>query len=571
MEIAQPPLPETTASPLNLPNHGHYGVGNIDLQPKETKIVYYVDDEDVPYSIKVNMPPDSITLRDLKQVLSLPKTNYKFFFKALDEDFGVLKEEIADDEAKLPVFKGKGKESIVAYIVSAEGSNVSSGSRSQITEVSGVPHNHHRGEDHGIYYSTMSDTFDSTTCTETESFVSSRRMPRYRNGHSNRRHHCEYESSSVMTSEVDSTCYSDSEEDDDDDAQTISRVSTTTDETSVSRIHANRNRRRRLRHRMPAMSRMSSDSSVTSSSMSLNIITVVLNMDTVNFLGISIVGQSNQSGDGGIYVGSIMKGGAVALDGKIEPGDLILQVNDVNFENMTNDEAVHVLRDEVNKRGPIKLVVAKCWDPKGYFALQKTEPVRPIDPGAWVAHTEAARATDYMVRPVSALTSASSSIGSSTRPETERSFDSTPISLEMDMLTITNLMAARDSGLPVRDRTWLKIPIPNAFLGSDAVDWLYTHVQGFADRRQAKKYASEMLKQNFIKTAMNKSFKEQCYYVFGDFIGFAPARHIPELRKSPSSEDNDVWNVLAAALPSAEGHHDEDLLVIETPDDHGTV
>lgn len=42
--------------------------------------------------------------------------------------------------------------------------------------------------------------------------------------------------------------------------------------------------------------------------MSLNIITVSLNMDTVNFLGISIVGQSNKGGDGGIYVGSIMKG-----------------------------------------------------------------------------------------------------------------------------------------------------------------------------------------------------------------------------------------------------------------------
>ena len=30
--------------------------------------------------------------------------------------------------------------------------------------------------------------------------------------------------------------------------------------------------------------------------------------DTVNFLGISIVGQTNKGGDGGIYVGSIMKG-----------------------------------------------------------------------------------------------------------------------------------------------------------------------------------------------------------------------------------------------------------------------
>ena len=45
-----------------------------------------------------------------------------------------------------------------------------------------------------------------------------------------------------------------------------------------------------------------------------------------NFLGISIVGQSNDRGDGGIYIGSIMKGGAVAADARIEPGDMLLQV-----------------------------------------------------------------------------------------------------------------------------------------------------------------------------------------------------------------------------------------------------
>ena len=83
------------------------------------------------------------------------------------------------------------------------------------------------------------------------------------------------------------------------------------DHSSVSRLHLSGRRRpqRRRRHRVPpAMSRTSSFSSITDSTMSLNIITVTLNMDTVNFLGISIVGQSNKGGDGGIYVGSIMKG-----------------------------------------------------------------------------------------------------------------------------------------------------------------------------------------------------------------------------------------------------------------------
>jgi len=94
---------------------------------------------------------------------------------------------------------------------------------------------------------------------------------------------------------------------------------------------------------------------------------------------------------------------------------MILQVNDINFENMSNDEAVRVLREVVQKPGyvpksllddqdvtvyyfrPIKLVVAKCWEPnpKGYFTIPRTEPVRPIDPGAWVAHTAAIRGQLY--------------------------------------------------------------------------------------------------------------------------------------------------------------------------------
>ena len=43
--------------------------------------------------------------------------------------------------------------------------------------------------------------------------------------------------------------------------------------------------------------------------------------------------------------------GAVAADGRIEPGDMLLQVNDVNFENMSNEDAVRVLRNIVHKPG----------------------------------------------------------------------------------------------------------------------------------------------------------------------------------------------------------------------------
>ena len=47
------------------------------------------------------------------------------------------------------------------------------------------------------------------------------------------------------------------------------------------------------------------------------------------------------------------------------------------------------------------------------------------------------------------------------------------------MVAIVRAMQKADSGLEVRDRTWLKIKIPNAFLGSDMVDWLLDKVEGF--------------------------------------------------------------------------------------------
>ncbi|KAI2532711.1 dishevelled segment polarity protein 3, partial [Homo sapiens] len=104
------------------------------------------------------------------------------------------------------------------------------------------------------------------------------------------------------------------------------RFSSSTEQSSASRL-MRRHKRRRRKQKVSRIERSSSFSSITDSTMSLNIITVTLNMEKYNFLGISIVGQSNERGDGGIYIGSIMKGGAVAADGRIEPGDMLLQAH----------------------------------------------------------------------------------------------------------------------------------------------------------------------------------------------------------------------------------------------------
>ncbi|KAK3793983.1 hypothetical protein RRG08_011514 [Elysia crispata] len=497
----------------------------------ETKIIYHIDDEDTPYLIKLPIPADRVTLGDFKNALNRP--NFKFFFKSMDDDFGVVKEEIVDEDANLPCFNGR----VVSWLVAADNSASDSQSvaDSQTGDVVQLPAE--RGAGIGdsrppsfhANASVVSRDEQCDTCTESESVISgTRRGPRL-NGHGHSKHERHrlpralYETSTMLSSDLDTTSFIDSEED------TASRFSTVTDTTNMSSKYG-RQRRRRRRHRPPPISRASSFSSITDSTMSLNIITVTLNMDTVNFLGISIVGQSNKGGDGGIYVGSIMKGGAVAQDGRVEPGDMILEVNGVSFENMSNDDAVKTLREAVQKPGPIVLVVAKCWDPnpKGYFTVPRQEPVRPIDPSAWVAHTTAMR-EQYMGRAgpsapsISNMTSTTSSSLTSSIPESERGFEDMNLTISTEMGAVVKAMAQPDSGLEIRDRMWLKITIANAFIGADLVDWLFTHVEGFTDRRDARKYACHLLKAGYIRHTVNKlTFSEQCYYVFGDYYGGPP-------------------------------------------------
>uniref|UniRef100_A0A8C9VTJ3 Dishevelled segment polarity protein 2 n=1 Tax=Scleropages formosus TaxID=113540 RepID=A0A8C9VTJ3_SCLFO len=491
----------------------------------ETKIIYHIDEEETPYLVKIPIAAENITLLDFKQVLNKP--NYKFFFKSMDQDFGVVKEEISDDSAKLPCFNGR----VVSWLVSSDGPlaepapppvEVRPEPSPPPPPLPPPPAERPGGigdsRPPSFHPNAAGSVEDLEDRTETESVVSYRReRPRRResseqhgpraNGQSRlERHLAGYESAStLMSSELDTTSFCDSDDDD-----TMSRFSSSTEQSTASRLP--KRHRRRKKQRPPRLERASSFSSVTDSTMSLNIITVTLNMEKYNFLGISIVGQSNERGDGGIYIGSIMKGGAVAADGRIDPGDMLLQVNDINFENMSNDDAVRVLREIVHKPGPIILTVAKCWDPtpQGYFTLPRNEPIRPIDPAVWVSHS-AAMTGAYPPYPGSS--SLSTITSSSSVTETERN-----LSLHSDMASVAKAMASPESGLEVRDRMWLKITIPNAFLGSDVVEWLYHHIEGFQDRREARKYASNLLKAGFIRHTVNKiTFSEQCYYIFGDF------------------------------------------------------
>lgn len=373
-----------------------------------------------------------------------------------------------------------------------------------------------------------------------------------------------------------------------DDASSIA-YSTVTDMSSVSRRRRPKQkqyRKKRLPTRIDTDTTSNYSSSVTDSTMSLNVQTVVLDLEKHKFLGISIVGQNNETGDGGIYIGSIMKGGAVAADGRIEAGDMLLQVNDVNFEDMGNAEAVEFLRKVVQEPGPLTLTIAKCWDPSPHpmnpynnhqsQAMSHppgggdrfNEPIRPIDPLQWLKQQQQ---YEHPYGSMSQLTETSSDTFRSSLPESDRNYfnQGCQLTIHSEMSTVVRMMRMDGSGLDIRDRQWLKITIPNAFIGSELVDWLHNKVEGLQDRRDARKYASQLLKANYVKHTVNKTtFSEQCYYVFGD------QKNVPSLPKemsnlslTDSNSDTDTCrslNMLPRAKPPTPnypyGHKDFDAM-----------
>lgn len=68
------------------------------------------------------------------------------------------------------------------------------------------------------------------------------------------------------------------------------------------------------------------------------------------------------------------------------------------------------------------------------------------------------------------------------------------------------------------------------------MDWLLTHVKGFVERKEARKFAAQLLKRGFIRHTVNKlTFSEQCYYIFGEIV---PA--MANLRIREDDKDSDA-------------------------------
>jgi len=113
-----------------------------------------------------------------------------------------------------------------------------------------------------------------------------------------------------------------------------------------------------------AMETVSNDSGISAMKDEFLTITIPLNDLGSAGLGISVKGKSTEDNlDLGIFVKSIIKGGAAAKDGRLKAEDRLLQINNISLDGFSNDKAMDslrsALRESVKQETKVKLVVSR--------------------------------------------------------------------------------------------------------------------------------------------------------------------------------------------------------------------
>ncbi|XP_073441250.1 dixin isoform X4 [Dendrobates tinctorius] len=83
-----------------------------------TKVLYFTDRSLTPFMVNIPKRLGEVTLRDFKVAIDR-EGNHRYHFKALDPEFGTVKEEVFHDEDIIPGWEGK----IVAWVEEDHGSN----------------------------------------------------------------------------------------------------------------------------------------------------------------------------------------------------------------------------------------------------------------------------------------------------------------------------------------------------------------------------------------------------------------------------------------------------------------
>lgn len=248
---------------------------------------------------------------------------------------------------------------------------------------------------------------------------------------------------------------------------------------------------------------------VVSTDQNVIVVELTLTESTPN-LGIHVA----NSPSGELLIDSIIEGSLVCLDGRICVGDELLRINETPLQHLSSLEATQVMRSITTTTKEVTLLINKrSQSPYGKF-------IRPCDPEAWVAHTEAALQEATWENDFARIPFATAPTMNFRTPATEEGCRLPEVdykSFDGYLVRIVRDMVRPDSGLGIKDRKWLAHRFKNAVVGSEIVDWLQRY--GPFERKYAKVLAEAMFKGGLIRNPMIKhSFNKRSIYTFSEDI-----------------------------------------------------
>nr|CAD2158890.1 unnamed protein product [Meloidogyne enterolobii] len=366
-------------------------------EPLTTKVYYYVDDQKMPYSTEVPVPPSKITLYDFKNCIT--KRSYKYYCKVVDAELNAeVKAEIRDEyECLKPCANGR----FELFLLSDNGCGRT------IQRPIDQKHHHHgfaqrqvlapshfqSQKNCGVRASMMAGKRPASHyIMEHSKFVEGDSSPEEENTNNQLFGESNFASS---LSDGDSQYTTD--------FTSVSQQNHFASRYALQNQHNNKvanskpywtreKRKRYRRQRSPPSSFLSSTFDDTEVSMSVDVITVTFNMDTRRPFGMSVVVKRNR-----YFYGIVVH--------EVSPRFILLEINGISLDEYeTPEAAVNVLstavRQAVESRGQLKLTCSRgdvLTPAHNIFRPPQSEPVRPIDPTAWVQHTNAARGLDALM------------------------------------------------------------------------------------------------------------------------------------------------------------------------------
>ncbi|XP_066921548.1 partitioning defective protein 3-like isoform X4 [Clytia hemisphaerica] len=113
-------------------------------------------------------------------------------------------------------------------------------------------------------------------------------------------------------------------------------------------------------------------------------LTIPMSGSGADSLGITVKGKraGDTNHDDGIYVKSILKGGAASKDGRLLPNDHLMCINETSLINLSNNDAMNILRTSLEgakQKGTIRIIIGR-YSKSSLQASGTSSPNRPASP-----------------------------------------------------------------------------------------------------------------------------------------------------------------------------------------------